>query len=41
MKGHATVKTYDSYGFKNVLQELYMDLTRGIGYVKMINKSSK
>jgi hypothetical protein len=41
MKGSATVKTYDSYGFKNVLQELYLDLNRGIGFIKMINKSSK
>lgn len=41
MKANATVKTYDSYGFKNVLQELYLDLPRGIGFIKMINKSSK
>ncbi len=41
MKSSATVKTYDSYGFKNVLQELYLDLNRGIGFIKMINKSSK
>jgi len=41
MKNKATVKTYDSYGFANVLEYLYMDLNRGIGCIKIVNKSSK
>ena len=41
MKSKATVKTYDAYGFANVMQHLYFDLIRGIGFIKITNKASK
>lgn len=41
MKNNASVSSFESYGYKNVLQEVLTDLKRGIGYIKTINKSSK
>jgi hypothetical protein len=41
MKGGAAVTSFEGYGFKNVFQEILTDLSKGIGFIKTVNKSSK
>jgi hypothetical protein len=41
MKANAAIRSFEPYGYKNVFQEVLMDLSRGIGFMKTVNKSSR
>jgi hypothetical protein len=41
MRSSAAVSSFESYGYRNVLQEVLMSLPCGMGYIKTVNKSAR